>query len=237
METIDINIKKPSSSRTGKAMEHKPEIRYTQKTKKGTQLYFDEELKHRDRVGEYRMYGSVPHELFNIQGAIGKDYVVKDYKARTLPNGKRTKRRKVVTKFPDMSGIIATADQRGCRNLFKEAQAFASRVVSNEALKAEWAAHYCIKVRKVYSKALSIYMQHLRKGVIIPEWLLPEMPVEEVVETKVVQQPVELSERVFVNGEGRLVGITVEALAEYDSVPDMALQQWIYGRREVREAG
>jgi hypothetical protein len=47
--------------------------------------------------------------VFKISGAIGKQFVFKQYK-----DGQ------VVTKFPDRSGIIASASQRNCRKLFKK---------------------------------------------------------------------------------------------------------------------
>jgi hypothetical protein len=62
-----------------------------------------------------------------------------------------------MTKFPDMSGIIASIRQRKCRNRFKEAVAYAKTVIADPVLKAEWQKR--IKRRNgVYNKAIRTFM-------------------------------------------------------------------------------
>ena len=62
-----------------------------------------------------------------IRGAVGHDFVIKHYKYGV-----------VKTKFPDMTRIIASAQQRKCRNLFKEAVAYANTVYADPIKKNEW---------------------------------------------------------------------------------------------------
>ena len=64
-----------------------------------------------------------------IRGAVGKDFVIKHYKYGV-----------VKTKFPDMTRIIASVQQRKCRNLFKEAVAYAKIVYADPVKRKEWAA-------------------------------------------------------------------------------------------------
>jgi predicted acetyltransferase len=213
-----------------------PTLKYIKTTKRGFEQYFDKEFKHRDYLGEYQNFRQIAYELHNIRGAIGDEYVVKHYKAMRLPNGRRLKKRIVLSKFPDMSNIIASKDQRSCRNNFKDAQAFAACVVADEELKAAWAKEYHIKTWKVYRKALSIYMQFLKKGQKIAAYLLPEMPQqEEVVETTFIEQPVEVSERMFVNDEGLLVECHSEEMSSHTF--GHLLREEALVEEDVREAG
>ncbi|MEP7111244.1 MAG: hypothetical protein ABI760_24825, partial [Ferruginibacter sp.] len=62
-----------------------------------------------------------------IQGAIGKEYVIKHYRYGIIK-----------TKFPDMTKIIAFPGQRKCRNLFREAVAYAKSVIADKEKKKEW---------------------------------------------------------------------------------------------------
>jgi hypothetical protein len=62
-----------------------------------------------------------------ITGKVGKDFVIKHYKYGV-----------VKTKFPDMTKIIASAQQRRCRNLFKEAVVYANAIYADPARKKEW---------------------------------------------------------------------------------------------------
>lgn len=62
-----------------------------------------------------------------IQGAIGKKFVIKHYKWGIIQ-----------TKYPNMSNIIASAKQRKCRDLFKDAVAFAKTVLADESLRQKW---------------------------------------------------------------------------------------------------
>ena len=63
-----------------------------------------------------------------IRGAVGKEFVIKHYKYGP-----------VKTKFPDMTRIIVSAQQRKCRNLFKEAVDYAKSVYADPVKKKQWA--------------------------------------------------------------------------------------------------
>ena len=88
----------------------------------------------------------VPLHLRTIRGSLGKELVIKHYSWGVI-----------MTKFPDMSGIIASAKQRKCRNIFKEAVAYAQTVIADPVKKAEWQGR--IRRRNgVYNKAITAYM-------------------------------------------------------------------------------
>ena len=80
-----------------------------------------------------------------IRGAIGKKLVFKQYRYGT-----------VVTKFPCMDNIVASASQQCQRNLFKEAVAFARSVNNDPVKKQEWSKMY--KTTGVYNHAIRHYM-------------------------------------------------------------------------------
>ncbi|MEO8770147.1 MAG: hypothetical protein ABI402_08685 [Ferruginibacter sp.] len=97
------------------------------------------------------MKKDLPFSLTLICGAIGKEFVIKHYKDGA-----------VKTKYPDMSGIIATVHQRNCRNLFKEAVAYAKTVITDLDKKTCWQK----KLRKrnsVYNAAIKEYMLRAKK--------------------------------------------------------------------------
>ena len=84
------------------------------------------------------------HQL--VQGAIGTDYVIKHYCYGPIR-----------TKFPDMTKIIASPGQRKCRNIFKEAVAYAKEVIADPVQKKAWQK----KLRRrnsVYYAAIKEYM-------------------------------------------------------------------------------
>ena len=81
-----------------------------------------------------------------ISGAIGKKIVVKQYS-----NGI------VLTKFPDMTNIKASPGQHQCRNIFKEAVAFARAINNDPEQKRLW-KQKCMKGR-VYNNAIRHYMK------------------------------------------------------------------------------
>jgi hypothetical protein len=81
--------------------------------------------------------------LRNVQGHIGKEFVVKKY-------GKKT----VITRYPDMSGIKPSKLQKVKRSRFAEAVAYAQTIIRNPVLKTQYAKkvkkgqsvyHYAIK--------------------------------------------------------------------------------------------
>ncbi|MEO8769395.1 MAG: hypothetical protein ABI402_04905 [Ferruginibacter sp.] len=97
------------------------------------------------------MKQALPFSLTLIRGAIGKEFVIKHYKDGA-----------VKTKYPDMSGIVATVRQRKCRNLFKEAVAYAKEVIADVERKRCWQE----KLRKrnaVYNAAVKEYMLREKK--------------------------------------------------------------------------
>ena len=88
----------------------------------------------------------IPLLLTWIRGAIGKEFVIKHYRYGV-----------VKTKFPDMTKIIASAGQRKCRNLFKEAVAYAKTVMVDPVKKKEWQKRIKIKYR-VFNRIIKEYM-------------------------------------------------------------------------------
>jgi hypothetical protein len=98
------------------------------------------------------MKKELPLSLKLISGAIGKEFVIKHYKDGV-----------VKTKYPDMSGIVASTRQRKCRNLFKEAVAYAKDVITDSERKTCWQK----KLRKrnaVYNAAIQEFMLREKKA-------------------------------------------------------------------------
>jgi hypothetical protein len=93
----------------------------------------------------------IPRLLLSIiRGAIGKSFVVKRYRGRRM----------VVTRFPDMSGIVATEKQRVRRDLFREAVVFGKWIIADEARKLAFKNTLPRKKRrKVYQAALQMYIR------------------------------------------------------------------------------
>ena len=88
----------------------------------------------------------LPLNLLMMRGGIGKSFVIKH-----TPWGI------IKTKFPDMSRIIASVEQRKCRKIFAEAVKYAKSVIADPVLKAEWQR----KIRRpngVYNKAIKAFM-------------------------------------------------------------------------------
>ena len=127
----------------------------------------------------------IPLHLMWIRGAIGKEFVIKHYG-----------RRIVKTKFPDMSGIIASSQQRKCRNLFAEAVLYAKTVIADPRQKAEWQKK--IKRRNgVYNKAIKAFM--LREKCILERIKLLEAQQMRVAfknETAAVKKDILLTEKI-----------------------------------------
>jgi hypothetical protein len=65
-----------------------------------------------------------------LSGALGKELVFKQYKDKT-----------VVSKFPDMSKVKTSERQRQQRDLMPQANAYASAVKRDPALRAEYEKH------------------------------------------------------------------------------------------------
>jgi hypothetical protein len=90
---------------------------------------------------------TLPYRLRWAQGAIGKRFVIKHYK-----------KRRVITKFPDMTRIIASKGQRKCRDLFKEAVVYALSIIRNKEKKEEWRKKLRKKSGDVYNALIKAYM-------------------------------------------------------------------------------
>lgn len=88
-----------------------------------------------------------------ISGAIGKKFVVKQYREGT-----------VVTAYPDMTKVVASDGQHECRNLFKDAVAFAKEIINDPAKKKEYAK----KIKKgnsVYHTAIKEYIARSKTAI------------------------------------------------------------------------
>ena len=99
-------------------------------------------------LGNYKIFKGreIPFSIRLVKGAIGKEFVVKHY-------GKKC----VITKYPDMTDIIPTRQQRSRRDLFREAVAYAKTVIANPVLKEAMQK----KIRRrngVYNESIKIYM-------------------------------------------------------------------------------
>jgi len=89
--------------------------------------------------------------LKKMRGHVGQ-LVFKQYGDKTI-----------VTRYPDMDGIIPSRIQKHYRSLFKEAVAYAKRINRNPALKAE----YLTKVspgKSVYHYAIKEYLKKSRNS-------------------------------------------------------------------------
>src|ERR1041384_7835782 len=85
--------------------------------------------------------------LKNVSGKIGKQLVVKQYKDMT-----------VISKYPDMSNVKPSKQQKNNRSLFKEAVAYATAINRNPVKKKE----YLKKIgegESVYRYALKEYLE------------------------------------------------------------------------------
>jgi hypothetical protein len=111
----------------------------------------------------------VPRLLLSIiQGSIGQKFVVKHYKGRKI----------VITRFPDMSGIVASEQQRERRDLFKEAVVYAKWIIADEDRKKAFRKSLPRrKQRKVYQAAKQLYMS--RQG--DKQWFRKQLAVKAMV--------------------------------------------------------
>ena len=96
----------------------------------------------------------LPLSLLMIRGAIGRSFVIKHYKFGIF-----------MTKFPDMTRIVASKKQRICRNLFKEAVAYAKTVIADEARKKEWQKRLK-RSKRVYHAAIKEFMIKEKKKLL-----------------------------------------------------------------------
>ena len=99
-------------------------------------------------LGNYKIFKDqgIPFSVRLVTGAIGKEFVVKHYRKKC-----------VITKYPDMTHIIPTKQQRSRRDLFREAVAYAKTIIADPVLKAAMQK----KIRRrngVYNEVIKIYM-------------------------------------------------------------------------------
>jgi hypothetical protein len=120
----------------------------------------------------------VPRLLLGmIQGSIGKCFVVKHYRANKKKKWKKTI---VITRYPDMSGIVASEKQRVRRDLFKEAVVYAQWILSDPERKEIFRKTLPRKKRKhVYQAAIRLYMS--RQG--DKQWLRKQLAVRGMMST------------------------------------------------------
>jgi hypothetical protein len=106
--------------------------------------------------------------LLMIRGAVGKSFVVKHYRGGRI----------VVTRFPDMSKVMASGKQRVRRDLFREAVVYAQWIIGDEERKQAFRKTLPRKKRgKVYQAAIQLYMR--MKG--DEQWLRKQLAVRAVV--------------------------------------------------------
>jgi len=94
---------------------------------------------------------SLPPSLFEVRGAIGKQFVMKRY-------GKKT----VVTKYTDMSGIVPTVKQKVRRRLFARAVRYAQSIYWKPEMKAEWKRRLR-RPRRLFQGLMKQYYRQLRQ--------------------------------------------------------------------------
>ena len=85
--------------------------------------------------------------LSGLSGTVGKELVFKQYADKV-----------VVSKYPDMSKVKPSALQKAGRQRIKEANAYASSVLHNPVLKAEW-EKTLQPGESVYHKARKAYFE------------------------------------------------------------------------------
>jgi len=86
--------------------------------------------------------------LNGFSGKIGKDLIIKQYNKKTI-----------VSKYPDMSNIILTTNQKKAQSKFAKAVAFAQEIIYTPALKAQWQLK-TPQGKTVYNTALKWYMEN-----------------------------------------------------------------------------
>lgn len=96
------------------------------------------------------MIQPIPFHLSLVHGSIGKNYVVKHYRKRI-----------VITKFPDMTGIIASKGQKECRKVFKDAVAYAKAIIYNGE-KKKMLRERAGSGRNLFNAAIKEYMKKVK---------------------------------------------------------------------------
>ena len=94
---------------------------------------------------------SLPPSLFQVRGAIGKQFVMKRYGNKT-----------VVTRYPDMSGIVPSTKQKVGRRLFARAVRYAQSIYWKPSLKAEWRRRLR-RPRRLFQALMKQYYRQLQQ--------------------------------------------------------------------------
>ena len=94
---------------------------------------------------------SLPPSMFQVRGAIGKQFVMKRY-------GKKT----VVTRYPDMTRIVPTVKQKVRRRLFARAVRYAQSIYWKGELKAEWKRRLR-RPRRLFQALMKQYYRQLAR--------------------------------------------------------------------------
>ena len=94
---------------------------------------------------------SLPPSMFWVSGAIGKKYVIKQYK-----------KGQVVTRYPDMSRIVPTTKQKVRRRLFARAVRYAQSIYWKRELKAEW-KRKLRRPRRLFQALMKQYYRQLAR--------------------------------------------------------------------------
>src|SRR6478672_1761166 len=102
----------------------------------------------------YRRIPPLPFNLTFVRGQIGKQYVIKHYSYGAIR-----------TKYPDMTRIVTSIEQRKCRDLFAEAVAYAKEVIANVKLKEAWQKRLR-RPNGVYNEAVKTYMLREKRKAI-----------------------------------------------------------------------
>lgn len=88
--------------------------------------------------------------MHGASGHIGKKLVFKNYNGRT-----------VISKYPDMSGVIRTEKQAAENSLFRHAVAFAKAAKADHSIITD--ARFSVKKgQSFYHAALSWYLKHAK---------------------------------------------------------------------------
>ena len=99
----------------------------------------------------------LPLNLLMIRGAVGKSFVIKHYKFGVF-----------MTRFPDMTKIVASKKQRVRRDLFAEAVAWAKTVIADKTKKEEWQKRLK-RTKRVYHAAIKEFMLRENKKLRLAE--------------------------------------------------------------------
>ena len=94
---------------------------------------------------------SLPPSMFEVRGAIGKQFVMKRY-------GKKT----VVTRYPDMTRIVPTVKQKVRRRLFARVVRYAQSIYWKPELRAEW-KRKLRRPRRLFQAMMKQYYRQLQQ--------------------------------------------------------------------------